>query len=121
MTSLRVVVFLLVLWTYAVGAAAATLLVPSEYLTIQSAVDAANTGDEIVVSVGVCDFVVLVAVIEFVDFRKIHAFRLDGIEYIHADFNQIIDKRRDVSARVVADQNVRFDSFCGSNLVSDTK
>ncbi len=53
MTSLRVVVFLLIIWTYAVGAAAATLLVPSEYLTIQSAVNAAIAGDEIVVSAGV--------------------------------------------------------------------
>ena len=55
MTFTRVVVFSLYLMTSAVAATAATaatLLVPSQYATIQSAVTAAVAGDEIVVSAG---------------------------------------------------------------------
>ena len=61
MTTLRVVVFLLVIWASATVTTGATLLVPSQYATIQSAVDAAVAGDEILVSAGVYEEQVVIS------------------------------------------------------------
>ncbi|RKX29245.1 MAG: hypothetical protein DRP71_16515 [Verrucomicrobia bacterium] len=52
MIQLRGIVLVLFLVTFAAAATAETLLVPSQYATIQSAVDVAAPGDEIVVSAG---------------------------------------------------------------------
>jgi len=52
MNPLRGIVYVLILLTFAAVATAETLLVPSQYATIQSAIDAASPGDEIVVSAG---------------------------------------------------------------------